>query len=417
MATALARPDLISLAAGFTDHDSLPVKEAREVLLELLGTEAEARAALQYGTTTGDPTLRELTADRIRTLDRASPSTAYPAERVLVTNGSQQLLYMLTEALCDPGDLVLVEDPTYFVYLSILQSHGIQARGIRMETDGIDVAHLETTLKRLKSEGLLPRLKLFYVVSYHQNPAGITTSFEKKRAALHLLGGCERAAGHPIYLLEDAAYRELRFAGEDVKSALAAGESRDRIIYAGTYSKPFATGIRIGFGLVPAPVLQVLLRIKGNHDFGSSNLLQRLLARAISSGSYGRHLEELRRRYASKASVMGRALGAEMPDGVRWQEPRGGLYYWASFPQSISTGMNSKLFQAALRQKVLYVPGQLCYAGDPTRRKPNREMRLSFGAESETNLQEGIGRLAAALRQVQGKRARKLKTSRNSDRR
>ena len=144
----------------------------------------------------------------------------YSPERLLITSGSQQLLYMTTEALCDEGDIVLVEDPTYFVYLGILQSRGLRARGVRLERDGLDLAHLEKVLTSLKRRGELRRVKMLYLVSYFQNPTGVTTSFEKKRGVLKLLKKFERAAGHPIYLLEDAAYRELRFAGQDVPSAL-----------------------------------------------------------------------------------------------------------------------------------------------------------------------------------------------------
>src|SRR4029077_7229158 len=155
------------------------------------------------------------------------------------------------------------------------------------------LAHLEQVLGALKRSGELRRVKALYVVSYFQNPTGVTTSLAKKAAALKLLQRFERAAGHPIYLLEDAAYRELRFKGVDVKSALAVKGSRDRVIYTGTYSKPFATGTRVGFGILPEPVFSAALCIKGNHDFGTSNLLQQLLARALSSGRYERHLGAL----------------------------------------------------------------------------------------------------------------------------
>ncbi len=400
MATALTRPELISLAAGFTDSESLPVEEARQTLTAVLHSRASARAALQYGTTAGDLALRRLTAKRVRKLDGAGDEGLYAAERMLLTNGSQQLLYMVTEALCDSGDIVLVEDPGYFVFLSILQSHGIQARGVRIEKDGIDLAHLETVLKSLAGSRQLSRLKLLYVVSYFQNPTGTTTAFAKKEGALNLLRDFERRAGHPIYLLEDAAYRELRFEGPEVKSALAAGRCSQRVIYAGTYSKPFATGVRVGFGLLPEPVLKIVLRIKGNHDFGSSNLLQQLLSRVISSGAYDSHLVQLRLRYAHKAAVMLRALENEMPREVGWVTPQGGLYFWARLPARVSSGMNSRLFKKALEKGVLYVPGELCYAADPTRRKPNNEMRLSFGAETEANIREGIRRLATAIRQI-----------------
>ena len=126
----------------------------------------------------------------------------------MITHGSQQFLYILTEILFDTGDIVLVEDPSYFVYLGIMQSHGIRGRGIPMEADGIDLAHLEATLESLKKSGELPRLKALYLVTYHCNPTGTTTAATKKAAALKLLRRYEAAAGHPIYLLEDAAYRE-----------------------------------------------------------------------------------------------------------------------------------------------------------------------------------------------------------------
>ena len=198
MQLALSRPQMISLAAGFTDNESLPVKETRELLNEILKSGKTAQAALQYGTTAGDPTLRELTAKDFRRKDGAADSDPnYAADRMVITNGSQQMLYMVTEAMCDPGDIVLVEDPTYFVYLGILQSHGLGARGIRMQEDGIDLEHLEATLERLKKSGELKRVKMLYLVSYYQNPTGITTSFAKKVGALQLLRKYEKAAGHP----------------------------------------------------------------------------------------------------------------------------------------------------------------------------------------------------------------------------
>jgi len=279
MATKLAHPKLISLAAGFTDNPSLPVRETRDSINDLLRSPVTGQATLQYGTTAGELKLREWTAAHLQKLDGISAPKIYSADRVLITHGSQQMLYMTTEALCDAGDIVIVEDPTYFVYLGIVQSHGLCARGVRMTADGLDLAHLEQVLESLKRRGELPRLKLLYLVTYYQNPTGITTSYAKKVAALKLLKKYERAAGHPIYLLEDAAYRELNFGnvaavydrrgGEQEvrrsqtaatveKTALAARGFADRVIYAGTYSKPFATGLRVGFGILPEPVEALL---------------------------------------------------------------------------------------------------------------------------------------------------------------
>ena len=404
MAETLARPKLISLAAGFTDNESLPVKEVRMLLEGILSSPRSGQAALQYGTTAGDDRLRRLTSQRLRALDgQPAGRRAYAPERMIITNGSQQMLYMVTEALCDPGDLVLVEDPSYFVYLGILQSHGVRARGIRMEQDGLDLGRLEEVLAGLKRTGELRRVKMLYLVTYYQNPTGRTTSYAKKAGALKLLRRYERAAGHPLYLLEDAAYRELRFAGEDVKSALTVKGQSERVIYAGTYSKPFASGARVGFGLMPEPVLTTALRIKGNHDFGTSNLLQQLLAGALASGLYQRHLTVLRRRYAHKARLMRAALREHFPAEVEWGEPSGGLYFWARLPERLRSGSASRVFRTALRRNLLYVPGELCYAKDLTRRRPDHEMRLSFGGATEANVSKGIVRLGAVLRECLGK--------------
>ncbi|MGA2241509.1 MAG: PLP-dependent aminotransferase family protein [Verrucomicrobiota bacterium] len=444
MHAALSRPKLISLAAGFTDNASLPVAEVRTALNRVLRSPKTGRPALQYGITAGDTTLRRLTAEHLRKLDAKAAgamecwsngvtkrtlqhsttppphSDIYSPDRLLITGGSQQLLYLTAEALCNEGDIVLVEDPTYFVFLGILQSRGLRARAVRLERDGLDLAHLEKVLTSLKCRGELRRVKLFYLVSYFQNPTGVTTSFEKKCGLLKLLKKFERAAGHPIYLLEDAAYRELRFCPETIGrdasprrprssrrddltiplSALAVPGAAERVIYTGTYSKPFATGVRVGYGILPKPLFTAVKHIKGNHDFGTSNLLQHLVARALAAGIYGRHVARLQKRYAHKARVMKLAIEKHFPPAVQWWEPEGGLYFWARLPHGLPTGIKSKVFSMALKNDVLYVPGEICYADDPARRKPNHEMRISFGNASEEDVREGIKRLGKVLKKI-----------------
>jgi len=400
MQLRLDRPKLISLAAGFTDSESLPVSEAAEILNEVLKPGKRGQTALQYGSTAGDPALRKRTLERVEKLDGAR--TGYTPANVIITHGSQQLLYILTEALCDPGDIVLVEDPTYFVYLDILRSHGIRARGVRLTPDGMDLEHLDEVLGDLKRRGELKRVKMLYQITYFQNPTGWTSRYDRKAGTLELLRKYERAAGHPIYLLEDAAYRELRFAGDEMPSALAARKSRDRVLYAGTYSKPFATGARVGFGILPEPVLTAAVRIKGNHDFGTSNLLQHLLLRALETCKYETHVGKIQTRYRRKAQLMTAAIKSHFPGNVSWTEPRGGLYVWASAPPGKASGVKSKLFQTALARGVLYVPGELCYSDDPARRKPNRDMRISFGGAADGDIPIGIARLGTILRELCG---------------
>jgi 2-aminoadipate transaminase len=398
MQTALTRPKLISLAAGFTDNATLPVELSRKLLNDILRSPKTGQPALQYGITVGEKNLRELTAKHLQKLD-GGHDRAHSPEHVIITGGSQQLLYMTLEALCDEGDIILVEDPTYFVFLSILQSRGIKARGVKLERDGIDLVHLEKVLERFKKSGELRRVKALYLVTYFQNPTGATTSLAKKATTLKLLKKFERAAGQPIYLLEDAAYRELRFDhGVDVPTALTLPGAAERVIYTGTYSKPYAPGARVGFGILPEPLFTTVQRIKGNHDFGTANLLQQLLADALSSGLYDKHVAKVQKNYARKARVMKQALAEHFPANVEIWESGGGLYFWARLPKGISAGVKSKVFQTALKNDVLYVPGELCYADDPARAKPDNEMRISFGSASEENIRKGIARLGKVLR-------------------
>jgi len=396
MATALSRPKLISLAAGFTDNATLPVGLARQLINEVLRDPRAGQPALQYGITAGENNLRRLTAGHVQKLDGTATPASAP-ERVIISGGSQQLLYMTLEALCDEDDIILVEDPTYFVFLGILQSRGIRARGVRLDRDGLDLAHLATVLERLEKTGELKRVKALYLITYFKNPTGTTTSREKKRKALALIKKYEAAAGHPIYLLEDAAYRELRFAGPDIPSALTLPGAASRVIYTGTYSKPFAPGVRVGFGFLPEPLLTTVQRIKGNHDFGTANLLQQILAGALASGRYDKHVAKIEKRYGQKAALMKAALAEYFPPAVEIWESGGGLYFWARLPKNISAGVKSKVFRTALKNDVIYVPGELCYAPDPSRRTPDNEMRISFGTASEANIREGIKRLGAVL--------------------
>ena len=399
MRIKLERPKLVSLAAGFTDNESLPLAGSRRLMNELLRDQALGQAALQYGSTAGDDALIGRTAARIAELDDSPTGQAAVglAKRLVITHGSQQFLYLLTEALCDPGDIVLVEDPTYFVYLGIMQSRGLAGRGVRMNRDGIDLGHLEQVLESLRRSGELKRVKMLYLVSYYQNPTGRSTGFAVKQGALELLRKYERAAGHPIYLLEDAAYRELGFAGEPAPSALTGAGAADRVIYSGTYSKPFATGVRVGFGVLPEALLDPVLRIKANHDFGTSHLIQQLVLKALESGEYVKNLKKVQARYRAKAGAMIAALESFFPESVDWEKPEGGLNIWAGLPRTTNTGMKSGFFKRALEQDVLYVPGNLCYTDDATRRKPSHEMRLSFGAASEADIRRGIRRLGRAI--------------------
>jgi len=182
MSAALERPDMLSLAAGFTDNASLPLKEVQSIVGDFGEFDAErSKSVLQYGSTRGRDRLREILAERIQKMD-ASESTAWDASQLMVTNGSQQQLYLAMQTLCDPGDIVLVERPTYFVFLEMLDGLGIEARSMPM-TDGgdVDIDGLRETISEMKRSGEFERLKAVYLVSYYANPSGHSVSGEAKR--------------------------------------------------------------------------------------------------------------------------------------------------------------------------------------------------------------------------------------------
>jgi len=385
MKLALERPSHVNLAAGFTDNETLPVAEVAGHARELLRDAKAARAALQYGTTIGLPALREQLARRLQA--RAEPVAA---ANIIITNGSQQLLWLVTEALCDAGDIVGAEDPTYFVYLGITEAIGARTFGFN------SVSNLQARLEKLKQQGQLARLKLLYLVTYFQNPTGHTWSLAEKREAWAVVKHYERAAGHPIYILEDAGYRDLRIEGADVTSFLPLDPRRQRVIYSSTLSKPFATGLRLGYAAVPPLLLDAVLRSKGNQDFGSANFLQTLLSRALASGDYERHLPVLSQSYRQKRDALVSGLRAHLPV-ARFETPRGGLFVWAELPGKQKTGFRSGFFARALAAGVLYVPGEICFCADDERAAPRHAMRLSFGAAQPAELVRGTQLLSQAL--------------------
>jgi len=388
MKLALARPHLISLAAGFTDSPSLPAAEVREILRELWEQPRDVLAALQYGSTAGDEPLREWTRKRIETRDGLK--TALSNDQVIIGNGSQQLLSLVTEILCDPGDIILLEDPTYFVYLGIVQSCGIEA------VPFTGAQELRDRLAQIKAGGKAGRVKLAYFVSYYRNPTGTSLDANQKREMSAILREFEQ--DHPIYILEDAAYRDLRFSGEDTPSFVAADPRLERTIYTATYTKPFATGLKVGFAVLPEPLVAPVLRFKGNEDFGTSHFDQRILQRAALGGAYEKHLAAIADVYRRKAAVMDESLKAHFPEEARWTPPAGGLYHWVSLPAGTDCGAESAIFKKSLEAEVFYVPGEFCYGDTPLRPKPRHQMRLSFGSAGLDQIREGIQRLGKVLK-------------------
>ena len=404
MQQAVENPNIISLAAGLVDAASLPAEEFHAAAEEVLRDCGRARAALQYGTTQGLAPLRDLLVHRLAAADGLTPAQlSLTADDCLITTGSQQLLYLLSEALFDPGDLVITAAPSYFVYQGTLRSMGVRTYAVPSDADGLDTDALAALLRRLnRSE--LARLRLIYVVDYFDNPTGSTLSLARRQHLLELVR--RYSQDHRILIVEDAAYRELRYEGPDLPSLKSFDADNSTVVLVQTFSKACAPGLRLGYAVVPRELREPLLRLKGNHDFGSSNLAQHLAWRLLENGAYDRHVLRLREVYRRKRDCLLQALEQEFPetDQVRWQRPKGGLYVWLRLPEDVPTGPGGSLLPAALEEGVLYVPGEFCYLDDAARSVPQHEIRLCYGVVDEANLQEGVRRLARAFRRVAPRR-------------
>ena len=400
MQQAVENPEVISLAAGLVDYDTLPADETLAAAEHLLQNRAAARLALQYGTTAGSERLRRLLLQHFAELEGGGDCPA-DTSRLMVTTGSQQLLSLVCEVLLDPGDICIVAGPTYFVFCGNLNGVGAETVTIPTDDDGLRTDRLEAALEQLDREGKLARVKLIYVVSYYDNPAGLSLSLARRREVVEIARRWSRQ--HRILILEDAAYRELRYDGPVFPSIWSCDDSGGQgVIYTQTFSKSYAPGLRIGFGVVPDDLVGPLCDRKGNEDFGSANLNQHLLAEVLQSGRYAAHCQQVCNAYRIKRDAMLEAA-EEHFSGIphtTWVHPHGGLYVWMSLPTSVETGFQSRLFEEAVkRQGVMYVPGELCYTG-PLETRPRHQMRLSYGVQTTDGIREGMARLSRAVQKV-----------------
>jgi 2-aminoadipate transaminase len=404
MAQAVSNPNMISLAAGLVDYESLPVPESAGLLSDMLRDPALGRIALQYGTTHGLAELRGMLLAHLEALDGVSASRLNAtADDIIITTGSQQMLFVITDVMIDPGDIVITEWPSYFVYTGLLESAGAVVRCVDMDDQGMIPAKLDALLLEIADAGQLHRLKMIYTCDYHQNPTGLTLSDDRRPQVLEIVRkwSADPTSAGRILLLEDAAYRELTYEGMAPHSIKRYDAGNEFVALLQTFSKPFSPGVKTGYGLLPRDLVEPVMAQKGNHDFGSNNLSQHLLLAAMKSGAYAKHVKELCRVYAVKRDAMLAALKEHFAGtAAHWTHPTGGLYVYLTLPAHIHTGRHSALFQSCLKGGVIYVPGGYCYGPDSTRTVPQNTMRLSFGVSTVEQIHEGIKRLAKAVRSV-----------------
>jgi len=397
MARALEVPGIVSLAAGFVDRETLPHDETADILAEMMAVPESGQAALQYGTTQGDLEFRTILIDRLRGENVLHPNAAIDASHCIVGSGSQQILYLASEALLDEGDIVLLEAPTYFVVLGVFNARGARTAGIDTDEVGMVPECLEACLERLHREGQLHRVKMLYLMTYATNPLGVTLPSPRRRQILSILQRY-REEGFPILLVEDAAYRRLVFEGECPPPLKSEDDSNDFILYTESFSKSLSPGLRLGFGVGPKALIDKMTDIKGNHDFGSSNLTQQIVKRVVRGGLFDRHRQLLLDTYRKKRDIVLQILEDHFPPDAHWLRPNGGFYTWIALPPHMDSGPQGEIFQTALQEKVLYVPGSLCYSPDRPESQRSSTLRLSYGMIGESALREGCQRLAKTLR-------------------
>ncbi|MCH5375357.1 MAG: PLP-dependent aminotransferase family protein, partial [Planctomycetes bacterium] len=300
------------------------------------------------------------------------------------------------ECLLDPGDMVLCASPTYFVYMGLLAGIQADAVGVASDAEGMIPEALEDRLAHLAAAGELGRVKAIYLVPYFDNPGGVTMPLERRAA---VVDAAKRWSRHQkIHVISDEAYRELRYWGEDVPSTRQCDEMGDTVVVAGTFSKSFSPGIRVGWGILPPHLIGPVCDMKGNVDFGSPNFNQNLMAKVFELGLFQPHVAAICESYRLKLEAMLAAADEFLVpvEGVQIVRPNGGLYVWVRLPPRMDSGMGGKLFEAAIREGVLFVPGEYCY---PTLGEPmcRNAMRLSFGVQSCEKIREGVEKLARAI--------------------
>jgi 2-aminoadipate transaminase len=404
MAMGVEREDVISLAAGLVDFGTLPSEDLALIAADLLqGASRDARVPLQYGTTEGHAELRGKLLSHIASLDGLETEDyRATAEDIVISSGSQQLLFLLTDVLVDEGDIVITAWPSYFVYTGALKGFGAEVRCVEIDSNGMNPESLEDLLETVKAEGRLDRVKIVYVQPDHQNPTGLSLAAERREPIAQIV---ERfSINHRILLIEDAAYRELTYDGSVAPSIKRFDRDNQFVALLQTFSKPFSPGLRTGYGLLPRDLVDPVLFQKGGHDFGSSNFSQHLILEAMARGVYTRQVCKLRAHYRAKSEAMQKALVHELGqrDDVAWTQPVGGLYVWLSLPPSIDAGPTGPVWPEALDAGVSYVPGSYCYAADPNRTIPKHQMRLNFGAVEMDQIGEAIKRLASVVRPLLG---------------
>ncbi len=370
---SLTDPRIIAFAAGNPAAESFPAEFIEKKAAEILHNSPVA--ALQYSITEGYPALR--TAVKKRLSDAFGIGRDF--DETIITSGGQQGLELACKVMCDEGDVVISEDPSFIGALNAFRSCGARVVGVKTEEDGIVIEELEAALK------LNPRAKLLYMIPTFHNPMGITTSAEKRSAVYAL------AKKYGVLILEDNPYGELRFSGRDVPTIKSIDEE-GIVIYCGSYSKVLSSGMRLGFLCAPAEVMSKIVVAKQVEDVHTNILSQMICESFVTSDQYLPHLEKIRALYRRKCALMLDAMDKNFPDDVKYTRPEGGLFLWCTLPSGF---VLDEFVQTALKNEVAVVPGT-AFNCDTT--AASDSFRLNYSTPSDEQITRGIEILGRLLK-------------------
>ncbi|ASJ11298.1 aminotransferase [Thermococcus sp. P6] len=367
--------DVISLAGGLPAPETFPVETIRKITAEVLTSHADK--ALQYGTTKGFTPLRLALAEWMKN------RYAIPTSKVdiMIVAGSQQALDLIGRVFINPGDVVVVEGPTYLAALNAFKYYDPRFISIPMDDEGMKVELLEEKLEQLRREG--KKVKFVYTVSTFQNPAGVTMSLERRKRLVEL------ADEYDFLIVEDNPYSELRYSGEPIPP-IKHFDDQGRVLYLGTFSKILAPGFRLGWITGSPHFIRKIEIAKQAVDLCANTFGQVIAWKYVEEGYLDEHIEEIVEFYRPRRDAMLEALEEYMPEGVRWTRPDGGMFIWVTLPEGIDTKL---MAEKAIRKGVAYVPGEAFFA----HREVKNTMRLNFTYVPEETIREGVKRLAQVI--------------------
>lgn len=368
------RPEVISFAGGLPDPHTFLLDEARELTAEVLA--ATGQAALGYGPTAGIKTLRTWLAEHMTRQGRPTS-----IEETVVTTGGIAALDLICKSVLDAGDTVVVGEPAYVAALHVFRSYQARFAGVPLDESGMQTDALRDKLRNLQRQSIYP--KLLYLVPSFQNPAGLTLSIERRKALLDI------AREFGLLVIEDAAYRDLRFEGE--APPLMAALDPENVLHINTFSKVFNPGVRIGWACGPRHLIDALILAKQGQDQCSSTIGQYLTTAFAQSGLIEKQIARAVGIYKRKRDVMLSALAEALPAATRWTRPEGGFYTWVTLPDGVDT---EKLLPASIEQaKVAYVPGPAFYHD----RSGQNHLRLCYSYVPEAVIEQGVQRLGQLI--------------------